>query len=309
MEKLKKCLIIYNPISGKGVSEKLLNAYRQILSERGYQVDFVATKYKGHATKVMETSENYDVVFSIGGDGTLNEVVKGNYLREERLKLCPLPCGTTNDVATMLGYGKDPIKNLNMALDGESHNVDIGTINDTPFAYVVGMGEFMHIPYETSTEAKRKNGGLAYLKDGAIALFNKIKRYRAEVIIDGVKLDGEYSLIMVSNADHIAGINHFYKEVCLDDNEMEILLCKAKSKRELIMSFLKFLIGKKSNEIISLKARDISIKLLDKPDKNWCIDGEMLEEEPEQYNIRIKDKMEFLTPQVRTRKLFVEDKK
>lgn len=303
-KKEKKCLIIYNPISGKGINENILSEYHRILTERGYQVDFVATKYSTHATKTIEEAGNYDVVFSIGGDGTLNEVVKGNFRRKERLTICPLPSGTTNDVATMLGYGKNPIDNLNMALDGEVNDIDIGTINDNPFAYVVGMGKFMHIPYETSSLEKRKKGYAAYIKEGAIELFNKMKRYKAEVTIDGIKLDGEYSLIMVSNANHIAGINNFYKDVCLNDGEMEVLLCKAKNKRELIMSFLRFLVGQKSDEIISLRAHNVSIKMLDQPDKNWCIDGEMMDTTSDEYEIKIHDKMDFLTPKENARKLF-----
>lgn len=307
MENLKKCLIIYNPISGKGVSEELLNAYRQILSERGYQVDFVATKYKGHATKIMETSDNYDVVFSIGGDGTLNEVVKGNYQREDKLRICPLPYGTCNDVATMLGYGKNPIDNLKMALEGEFHNVDIGTINDNPFVYVVGMGKFMNIPYETSSVGKRKSGYMAYIREAFGEFISKMKRYNAKVTIDGEVVDGNYSLIIVSNSNHIAGINNFYRDIHLDDGEMEILLCKAKNRREFIKSFLMFFLGQKCTEIISLKGRQVSIKLMDLPDKNWCVDGEEYFYDGLEYNISVQNNtMEFLIPNCKSRKLFKE---
>ncbi len=308
-KKNKKCLIIYNPISGKGIDRNILNEYHKILTERGYKVVFVATQYSTHATEAIEEADNFDVVFSIGGDGTLNEVVKGNFKRKERLIICPLPSGTTNDVATMLGYGRNPIDNLNMALDGEVNDIDIGTINDTPFAYVVGMGKFMHIPYETSSLEKRKQGYIAYIKEAAVELFNKMKRYKAEVTIDGNKLDGQYSLIMISNANHIAGINNFYKDVCLNDGEMEVLLCKAKNKRELIMSFLKFLVGKRTDEIISLKAHEMSIKMLEQPDKNWCIDGEKMTTISDEYNIKINDKMDFLTPKNNARKLFKQNKK
>lgn len=70
---------------------------------------FAATKHTNHATEIVKNAQNYDIVFSIGGDGTLNEVVRGNHLRDRKLTICPLPSGTCNDVATMLGYGKNPI--------------------------------------------------------------------------------------------------------------------------------------------------------------------------------------------------------
>jgi len=302
--KIKKCLIIYNPNSGKAISEDILTTYHEILKERGYKVDILATKHKNHATDVISKAENYNIVFSIGGDGTLNEVVRGNYYRKNKLTICPLPSGTCNDVATMLGYGKNPLDNINMALDGVEKDYDIGTINDNPFVYVVGMGKLMNIPYETKSEDKKKSGYRAYIKEGITEIFNKMKRYKAEVEVDGIKLNGLYSLIMVSNADHIAGISNFHKDVCLDDGEMEVLLCKANTKRGFIKNFLKYLLGKNTKDIISLKAHDVSIRFFDKLDKNWCIDGEKLEYCGNEYNIKVSSKMKFLTPKQRKKTLF-----
>lgn len=300
---MKKCLIIYNPVSGKGIDEKILNEYHKILINSRYQPDFIKTEYSNHASKIVESAENYDIVFSVGGDGTLNEVIKGNYLKKERLIICPLPSGTCNDVATMFGYGKNPIENLKMAINGEISSIDIGTINNNPFAYVAGMGKFMNIPYETSSEDKRKNGYAAYLKEAVCELFNLVKRYKAEIIVDGLKLEDDYSLIMVSNSNHIAGINNFHKNVYLNDGEMELLLCKAKNQQEFIINFLRFLTGCKTNEIISLKAKYISINLLEKPLKDWCIDGEKYNYYGNQYNIKINDRMDFLIPKTKVKKL------
>lgn len=300
----KRCLIIYNPVSGKGIDKKVLEEYYKILKERGYEVELVTTQRSNHAAETVANAEKYDIVFSIGGDGTLNEVVKGNYLRDKKLTICPLPSGTCNDVATMLGYGKNPVQNLTMALDGEIHNIDIGTINDSPFAYVVGMGKLMNIPYETKSEDKRKIGYAAYLKSAISEITEKMKRYKAEVTVDGAKIDGNYSLIMVSNADHIAGINGFHKNVCLNDGEMEVLLCKSRNKREFIGNFLRYFMGIPSENIISLKAHEVSIKLLDIPDEKWCIDGEKYDYDGSEYNIIIQDRMEFLTPKVKRKKLF-----
>lgn len=300
----RKCLIIYNPLSGKGLNQEILKKYHEILKEKGFTVDFVPTKYSNHATETLKNANKYDIVFSIGGDGTLNEVVKGNYQRDDKLTICPLPSGTCNDVATMLGYGNDPIKNLNLALEGEIHSIDIGTINDNPFAYVVGMGKLMNIPYETKSEDKRKNGYAAYIKEAINEILSDMKCYRAEIIIDDQKIDGAYSMIMISNANHIAGIDNFYKEICLNDGLVEVLLCKSKTKTEFIKNFLMFLLGKKTNDIIYQKAHEVTIKLIDQPDKLWCIDGEKYEYGGDEYKIKITDEMPFLTPSVKTKKLF-----
>lgn len=304
----KKCLIIYNPNSGKGINTKLMDEYKKILHENGYYVDVLATKYQSHATDAVASCLDYDVVFSVGGDGTLNEVVNGNSKRDKKLVICPLPSGTCNDVASMFGYNSNPINNLKKAMDGEVHNMDIGSINDKPFIYVVGTGKFLNIPYETKSENKKKEGYLAYIKAGLNELIDKMLRYRAEVMIDGEKLDGKYSLIMVSNANHIAGIDGFHKDVCLDDGQMEVFLCKSKNIQDLIGNFLIHLTGNKADDIISLKAHEVKIKMLDIPEKRWCIDGEEYHYDGNEFVIKVEEQMPFLTPKMKTKKLFKADK-
>ena len=85
---------------------------------------------------------------------------------------------------------------------------------------------------------------------------------------------------------------------------MEVLLCKAKSKTEFIKSFLLLFLGRRSNAIISLKAHDVEIKLLDLPEKKWCIDGEEYNYDGESYRISLKNRMKVLAPKRNSAKLF-----
>ena len=78
--KKKTCLIIYNPRSGKGKVKEKIDIYEKILKENGYEVDIVGTKGVGYATEAVVEAEYHDIVFAVGGDGTLNEVVRGNLL-------------------------------------------------------------------------------------------------------------------------------------------------------------------------------------------------------------------------------------
>ena len=304
MKKKKSCLIIYNPRSGKGKVKEKIDIYEKILKEHDFEVDIIGTKGMGYATEAIVEAEYHDIVFAVGGDGTLNEVVRGNLMRQKKLTICPLPSGTCNDVATMLGYGQDPVKNMELVLTGEEKTMDICTINNTPFVYVVGMGKFMNIPYETKSTDKRKAGYLAYVKDALKEALDKLRRYKAEITIDGEIYDGYYSLIMVSNSNHVAGIDRFHKNVCLNDGEIEVLLCKAKNKGQFISNFLMLFLGRKSNEMIALKAKEVNIKLIDKPSKKWCIDGEKYEYEGMTFDIKVNKKMNVLVPKKNEEKLF-----
>ena len=301
----KRVLIIYNPNSGKKDKNYLCAKYKELLMKYGYNVSIVQTKYPNHATTVIKNAPHYDIVFSLGGDGTLNEVIAGNMEREDKLNICPLPLGTCNDVATMLGYGKDPIENLEKAISGELHDLDIGTINNTPFIYVVGMGKFMNIPYEADSIEKKKMGYFSYLKMGVKELINKIKKYKAKIKIDGKELDGNYSMIMVSNSNHIAGVDNFHKDVKLDDGQFEILLCKSSDIVDMSINFMRYFMGLETENIISLKGHDIDIEMDEISEKNWCIDGEELKDNSRRIKILPKTKMKILTPKnIRNKKLF-----
>ena len=141
---MKKCLVVYNPNSGKYNKEVTLPKIEKILNEYDYSVIIEKTKYKGDATSIVANIDKCDLVVSIGGDGTFNEVMTGNFMRKDRIVLCHLPSGTTNDVGAMWGYGKNMLNNLKLALNGKVKRIDICTINDKPFVYSAGFGKFMN---------------------------------------------------------------------------------------------------------------------------------------------------------------------
>ena len=161
---MKKCVVIYNPNSGKKNKSNFIDKFKQILNANNYNVDFICSKYQGNIVEIVSSLEdNIDLVISLGGDGTFNESMRGNFKRNKRLVLAHIPVGTTNDVGKMFGYGKNIINNLNLLMSGKVVNIDICTIDNEPFVYVAGFGKFMNIPYETSRSSKKKIGYLAYL--------------------------------------------------------------------------------------------------------------------------------------------------
>ena len=59
---MKKCVVIYNPNSGKKVKKDFLAAYIDILMEFDYEPSVIFSEYKGHITKIVSedgTLENF----------------------------------------------------------------------------------------------------------------------------------------------------------------------------------------------------------------------------------------------------------
>ena len=155
---MKTCELICNRESGKGIKGvKMENVIKKIESY-GYKTNIFYTEKAGDAKEHVRTMDKVNLVLSIGGDGTFNEIVSGNHLREEKLILSHIPMGTTNDLGHMLGLNKNIMKDISMILEGEVKQVDLGLINDQPFAYVAGFGKFINVPYETSRKLKKRIG-------------------------------------------------------------------------------------------------------------------------------------------------------
>ena len=217
--------------------------------------------------------DTIDLVVSLGGDGTFNEVVTGNMERKNRLLICHIPVGTTNDVGAMFGYGKDPVKNVS---------------------------------YETPRELKSKYGQLAYLFEGAKNFVFPTPLYSMKYVIDGKEYSGQYSFMLISNANRIAGINNFYKDIKLDDNKFEIILCNLTKKSDIVRSLYYLATSNitqaKGFEFHRLSSLEI---VFDEIPKNaWCVDGEKLDMDTKKYNISIINDFKILMPKKNVKKLF-----
>jgi YegS/Rv2252/BmrU family lipid kinase len=303
---MKECVVICNPNSGKRSKKKFLSKALEILKKYGYEAEIFYTKYAHHATEIIEKICHVDLVISIGGDGTFNEVMTGNLKRKDRITLAHLPFGTTNDIGAMFGYTKNPFTNLKLILEGQVKKIDICQINNHPFVYVAGFGKFMNIPYETPRDLKKKYGHLAYLMEGIKALKKRTKLYDLTYELNGETYRGLYSFLLVTNATRVAGMNNVFKNIKLDDNTFEVLFCNLSTKKDIINSiqYLKNFDIAKVPGFYFYKTNHLKITFNNINKKKWCIDGEEFEGN-KTYEISIIRGVEVLIPQKRIASLFV----
>lgn len=293
---MKRVLIIHNPNSGnrKNVYD-ILEDSKSLFEKFGYKYSYIATKYKGHAREIVKYLMDVDLVISVGGDGTFNEVVSGNLEREKKLVLSHIPVGTTNDLRSLFGLGRDIYKNIELILEGNDKQIDVCLLNEQPFVYVAGFGKFINLSYETPRSKKSKFGYLAYLVGGIKDFFKKVNMYDIEYEIDGKNYSGSYSLVIISNANRIAGIKNFYKDVKLDDNTFEVLLCSISKRSTLLKGLLNFGLHdiSKVNGIEMYRTDNLKITFKIRLKKPWTFDGEKYNCKDNTYNIKINKEMKF----------------
>ena len=216
--------------------------------------------------------------------------------------------GTTNDIGTMYGYGRNIYANLQMLMEGEIKKVDICTINGIPSVYVAGYGKYLNIPYMTSREDKKKLGYLAYMINGVKEFFKFIKLRNITYEVDGEIYKGYYSFIICTNSTRVAGLNNILSDtIKLDDNKFEIVLCNISSRKKLINSLI-YLVTSDIKHVPGFyyhKTDEIKIHMLDGKGSDWDIDGEKLEIESPDITIKMDRDTELMIPKKNINKLFV----
>src|SRR5215213_9278865 len=109
-----------------------------------YEIDAVDTQARGHATELAREAadEGYDVIVSLGGDGTVNEVANG--LAGSNTPLTCLPGGATNVLCKMLGIPGDIVDAtehlLRLADDWRPRRIDLARVNGRHFTFTAGLG-------------------------------------------------------------------------------------------------------------------------------------------------------------------------
>ncbi|HEY7817108.1 MAG TPA: acylglycerol kinase family protein, partial [Vicinamibacteria bacterium] len=99
-----RVVLVFNPRSGRGRPRaEFVERVLKVLDRAGMSVEVRATESPGHATQIAAgaAEKGVDRVLTWGGDGTVNEVVRGLLGSETALGV--LPGGTVNVFAREVG--------------------------------------------------------------------------------------------------------------------------------------------------------------------------------------------------------------
>ena len=152
--------IIVNPIAGGKRGKKIkkaLDKVRSHLNDKQIEYQILQSQFKGHATVLTKNliENGATNIIIMGGDGSLHEVING-FSNFENVALGLIPCGTGNDFASALNIPLDPIKALDIILEGKAQYTDFMQLPTVRGMNVVGMGIDVDVLVRYS-KLKRKN--------------------------------------------------------------------------------------------------------------------------------------------------------
>jgi len=271
----KKLLFVFNPLSGRAQIKNNLLHILNTFVQGGYEVTTYPTQGKLDAFNIIaEKADQYDLVVCCGGDGTLNESIKGLMTYRNPTQLGYIPAGTTNDFAYSLGLSKNMKKTAEMIMNGVKFACDVGCFNGENFVYVAAFGAFTDVSYQTSQQSKNMLGQLAYVLEG-IKRLPSIKAYKIKVEHDGEIVEDEFIVALITNSISIGGYRNFADMgILLDDGLFEVTLIKQPRNpidfQNIISSVLRQDLT--SPYICHFKASNI--KFTSDEELSWTLDGE-----------------------------------
>ncbi|MBH0231416.1 diacylglycerol kinase [Halobacillus yeomjeoni] len=227
--------IIYNPTSGRELIRKVLPDVLQRFEQAGYETSTHATTGAGDAIEAARyaVERKFDVVVAAGGDGTINEVINGIAEQDHRPKFGIIPVGTTNDFARALSVPRNIHKAVDVILEGYTHPLDIGRVNDHYFMNIAGGGKITEISYEVPSKLKTMLGQLAYYLKG-MEMLPSIRPTHVEIEYDGKWYEGEIMLFLVSNTNSVGGLEKLAPSARMDDGLFDLMLIEKMNIAEFV---------------------------------------------------------------------------
>ncbi|WP_101846630.1 YegS/Rv2252/BmrU family lipid kinase [Halobacillus sp. Marseille-P3879] len=296
MPRYNRGLFIYNGSAGNGELEQNLTETLPVITKEIKELQVVQTET---LEEFKETCCNYgpdvDVLFILGGDGTLHECI--NCLAEEssRPVIGVLPGGTCNDFSRVLGTPQPLKQAAEAVIKGEEIEMDIGQADDHYFMNFWGIGLITETSSNIDEVQKDRFGVLSYFIS-AFKTMNQAETFQFAVEVDGERLRDEAVMILVMNGRFVGTREVPMPESRPQDGMLDLLIIKNSNLtlfRELLAMNKPWSEPENFQELTYLQGKDIKIDV--EPQQKVDMDGEIKSTTPSNIQV-LSNHFTFLTP-------------
>lgn len=290
--------IICNPSSGKQKFQENIKDIKNLLQNDGANVKIFYTekKYDAKSFTIKSCKGSTDLIISVGGDGTLNEVINGLMGSKRKVPLAIYPTGTVNDFATYFEISTKVRDFYDMIQKQQEKLVDVGKANDHYFANVAAGGAITEIAHKASSESKTILGRMAYILEGARDFPNQIfKPTTVKLTIDGEVIEKEILFLLIANTRYVGGFKQLMNRAKTDDGKLDLLIVEKIPIKDFINIFVKAINGShiKHPNVYYEYVEDVEI--VADPAMEMDIDGEYLGNTPVKITVH-KKAIKILVP-------------
>ena len=288
--------LIVNPAAGAGKTARRWPGISERLKKMGLRFEHDITEAPGHAIELARAavSRGYKLIVSVGGDGTINEVVNGLYdtgsLKDVELAI--IGTGTGGDYIRTIGVPRHYLEACERLQSPRRMAVDVGIVEHTVggkpkhrlFANFAGMGFDAEVVRATTLRFKKLGSVPSYLA----GLFTTLVSYHNRdftITIDGKKEEHRACTVIMSNGKYGGGSMFIAPNADVQDGLLDVVIIGDVSKPDLLVSLPRVYRGTHltHRKITVRHAREIEIQA--KTPTALQADGELLGEAPARFRI------------------------
>lgn len=227
-----KTELIINLTAGGGKPRPHLKTIFKYLKENGFNFKVSYTSHHGEAIELARKAadKGMDLIVSIGGDGTVNEIVNGIMKSKNNPSLGIIPLGWANDFIKSVNIPSDITQACQILVQGKIKKIDIGVINSQIyFANICGVGFDAEVA-QLANQMKSKHPNLRILS-AFVYVFATVKKllspfgyHNVKIKFNGQKIHSKILFIAISNGKFYGGRFKITPRAILDDGLLEICL-------------------------------------------------------------------------------------
>lgn len=226
-QKNEKIFLIINRFAGNKEGEKAVDIVIPYLKKKDCSVEYSFTNHPNHATELATkaSTEGFDLIVAVGGDGTVNEVAQG--LIGTSLPMGIVPMGSGNGLARELGISMNMQKSAGTLIDGVNFQIDVCRLNDQRFLCTCGIGFDALIADKMSKAASR-----GFLKYVQLVIQESIyyKPLDVRMRIDGVLIEEPVFLITFANASQFGNNAYIAPGASMTDGLIDVVVVRKFAK-------------------------------------------------------------------------------
>lgn len=294
----KKMLFLFNIKAGtSGIRNKTADII-DIFTRGGYDVLAHPSQSATDMEDFIKARGNeFDVVVTCGGDGSLNDTINGLMALENPPALGYIPTGTMNDFAASHHLSNNMMIAASDIVHGDITYTDVGCFNGRYFSYVAAFGAFTDVSYDTPQSTKNILGKSAYILE-AVKRIPLLGSNHMKIKCNDLEFENDFIYGMASNSLTVGGIPLDRKgDLELDDGRFNVILIRKGISDILNASVMlnSVLMGlEKSKHIDFIRTNRVTITS-DEP-ISWTLDGEFGGDVTEAAIECIEKKLKIIVP-------------
>ena len=259
-----KYIFIVNEIAGKGRSKKIVPKIEEVCKSKEYEYEIrYITKEMDGAEIAKQYKDEENIIYVVGGDGTLTRVLAGIIGTKNKLGLIPS------------GSGNDTYRAISKLPDKET-KIDIGKINDVYFINVACIG----IDAEVANNIDLLRDTIIPAKHlyhaSIIYTFKNYKFKNVKFKVPTKTFESYYSIISICNGSYYGGGFNIAPKSQLTDGLLDIYYAEKMPKIKMIPLLLKVKKGTHEGKRKIHKFRTNHVELELEEDVTFNVDGEKL---------------------------------